>query len=980
MRARVFSGDSGRMSSRRPPQGHVLPVSTKMYKELFRVSRPEGQIDGYSRDLNLWSFEGALYRLQYTEWDKHHFLLADPTQRDFVARGRRWLLSEGRLALADRTISTEFPFPVPNILATKVDPWVKSWAETGRADDAPIADLAECSGGLLFDKWGWLPLPLYHVEPNREYYELLAYIQFLYSNNSPHVEAFMARLKDIPKEEVTEISNAQQLYTVSYYDTFPGRTEEMFELSSRGGAWIENGKLYSNGEFTVGEAFLIPTVFQADGTCWGVSLVNSGALSVPTPSHFIPKPGGVSVVSWRDGEGRGELIGCGLPRHEVEWSAEVKGPDGKTQNVMLIDEFTVGQLGTTEGEQFISRTFPHFGMARSFFMEPELVRAWLPPVNGEPERIEGGRCRTIEEWCASEAGSIQGAAGPFLIDEEADHTNLIDFRTLRRHILPGQFVDIPERVDGAWAKSVRVTDTEIVAEESPLAHVECVAPFSHSIKPEHVIAPWRASIGQPLEIGWWDFPSIGLRGSPPNVARLEWAKENSHDPYVSAADDHHWGDIYWHRTSISLTSDGYVQGSVDISNTTPNTIKAFGFKFNGEEWESGYTDFTVTDTRVAPLGQGCYGTYHFPGEDWSIFHAPVGFVHYQRMFEATDYSSLLPLTGLAGGFALANAIHVEQVIQKYYEDSLGNLMLIYTVPRQLLTIMSPMMDEVLFEVAREDRHFWTFAGWGMVRGSPHGIFSKVPYAAGWGVIPEVWGLGRNGLIRIDASEAGEVGERASGLIPSTYYPRFGLYPGGSGAPTGGWELIFPDEYYTYSLPELPQEADTEQARDFLERMQLWEERAQHVNTSRVVIGSSTNHQILDSAVIDPSLQLIDLRLQREDDGVLWVMLQHESGIWFSIRTDAEVEHYLFESKTDEWYLVSAGTTADGSVMALFGWGVLDMDDWRTFDNVLYFYFRMGHAHQRQALWKWPARLMPVVIAQNAGELQKLASLIKKEEE
>jgi hypothetical protein len=245
-----------------------------------------------------------------------------------------------------------------------------------------------------------------------------------------------------------------------------------------------------------------------------------------------------------------------------------------------------------------------------------------------------------------------------------------------------------------------------------------------------------------------------------------------------------------------------------------------------------------------------------------------------------------------------------------------------------------------------------------------------------GAIPSIWAIGQQGAFEVSANDVGALGGKALAIIPSASLPRFGMYGGG---PTEGWGLLFPNELYHYPLPDLPIEPDTALAKDFFERLLLWENKAQNVNVPSITMGQTTNHQVFDAAVVDPSVPLIDLRLQRGEDGAVWVLLQHEAGVWLSIRADFDVAPYDFETG-DELYLLSCGVNRDGSAVALFGYGVLNMDTYRTFDYQMQLYFGMGKIWHNNAIWKWPARIIPVVLAQNAEELQKLFALIKKEEE
>lgn len=959
MKQRIYTGEYGRMTgAKKYPMGFASPETVKIYLEILRAVPPEGVLDGYSRDMRYWSFGGVLYQLEYRELIGWRFKLLDDGVRTFLGRGAHWLLQDKKLSIPNGVFSTEFPFLIPNLQVLGVDPWEPSWKEMGGVGDAPLAQNIDCSSGVFFESWGWSGVPLSFYQPNRIYYELLSYIHRLQLTKHPLVPIFLERLSSISMGSSRDMTNPTHLYSSLFYDTFLEEEKTKYRIAEQGGFWREGSCFYSFGDYTGGTAFAVPTVFSEDGICWGLSFINSAVVRSPVPSYFLPKPGGVSVVGRREGESLGSLIPCEWPRIEYHWERA------------LLEQFTEGQLGTTEGEQFISRQWGFMGISPSWWMGPDLIRAWIPPVEGRPEKIYGGRAATIEGWVASESGSIQDAIGPLLVSEEVRNTQLTDIRTLRRHILPGRLAEVVNRQEEVWASSVRVTEDSVVGEDTPLKGM-AIQPFSQEIRPENLITPWQAFMGSRLEIGWWDFPQIGLTGSPPNLAWLN--KDWGGSIYQYGGGDHLWGDLAWTRSSLSITSDGIVYGTADISRAKSSkngNICVFAFQSDGEDWKTGRADFSVSDTRVSPLGQGCYYVYHYPGEDWSIFHAPVGEVNYRQIWEATDWSFLSALTGLAGGFALQAQLDVQAAFDKYMEASYGNLMLIYTNPRQFMAI-----GDVLFEnpsiILQEEPAFWTFTGWAHLDGGPSAIFSRMISGS-----PTVWAVGKWGKREIRPEEAGAVGEKAKGLIPSAFYPQLAQRPTGDAQviPSGS-ELFFDEGSFYYPLPDFPDAEDAQAGKDFLEQLALWTNKARHVNASSVVVGQSTNHQILDSAAIDPSIPFIDARLQRREDSI-WVMLQHESGVWISVNCNVTADEYLFEEETG-WQLVSLGLNYNKSLVAIFSDGKIDQGTFRTEDLQMAYFFGQGRLWEWQAIYKWPARLYPVVITQNTVELEKLLTTFNK---
>jgi len=959
MRKRVYTGDYGRLTGSKLFPGFASPETVKLYFPRFHYEVEESQYPVVSLDLRYWAFGDKLYQSLLQDGKPLEFV--EEGLGYFIDRGTVWTLFENRLLWKDKRLSPRYSHPVPDIRNNSVQPWVQGW-NYGGVVERPLLyywDISPNSTSLILGRWGFSPVQFSFTRPTMEYNRLEAYIAQL--KNPWVIEAFRKKQMEFPPMSIA-IPNPLGLYHFDFYDTEQDEENEItFSIADHGGLWTENTVLRTHGERSWGRGYLVCSMFQKDGVCLGFSAVNNSILHRDTSVDFVPTEKGVLMVEERSGENQYGMKPVRLPFRSWE------------KDTQKFTEYSMGQKGTSQGVPIFSGYCTGLFPPYFYFVGEGLLRGWIPPLYGNPEEITGGAGSTLLNWFTEGQGVLKKAWGPFLPVSMPDNDRVVDIRDFRKHLLEGKFEGVELRNDVLWGNSVKSTPTEtgqkLQVFSSPLGKAAPLFSVKQNILPEHIICPWLATVGEPLELGWWDFPQVGIKGSPPNLSWLnrEWTGENAQ--WQHGGNDHYWGDLGWVRCSLSVTSDGYVYIAGDSGKAT-----AIGFKYNGTEWKAGRSDFPVSDTRVAPLGQGCYYIYHFPGEDWSILHAPVGEVNYRRLWESTDWSFLWALTGLAGGFALAGQLQVQEAFDKYMSASLGNLMLIYTIPRQLLVVGDTLFNQSEV-IVKEDNHFWTFTGWARIDDQPHAIFSKIRDMGASN--PEVWAVGKNGARQINPSEAGEAGEKAFGLIPSNYYPRWGIYPGGEPL-SEGWELIFPGEYYHYPMPELPQEADAALAQQFLDNLKMWENKADNINRPKVVVGQSFNHQILDTAVIDPSVPIADIRIQKRE-GKTWISVQHLTGMWVSIQGDEEFDRYDFESETG-WQLLSLGVEKDGTVVALFQVGLIDMDTYRTFDYQLQLYFGMGRAWHNFSIWKWPARIVPIVIAQDVNELNKLWNLFQEEEE
>ena len=262
-------------------------------------------------------------------------------------------------------------------------------------------------------------------------------------------------------------------------------------------------------------------------------------------------------------------------------------------------------------------------------------------------------------------------------------------------------------------------------------------------------------------------------------------------------------------------------------------VAAFFYDRSG--WRRTKTLWDVPDVRVAPFGQGCYSTYHYPGANWSLFFAPCGDVQYRRFYESTDWSFLLGLVGLAGGDSLYGAYLAQQAFEKYLEESFGNMMLIYTNPKHRIILGDPTFTSGM-DVVDCDGGFWSFIGWTTAGGEPEAVFSRA--AAGEaGLDVGVWCIGRSGKRRVDAESLGAIGAAALATVPANYYPRIGLWPG---APAWQQEFLGGSDYYYFDLPEGSGSVGNTLAETVVERLRAWQGKERDIGKDESVAGQVTN--------------------------------------------------------------------------------------------------------------------------------------------
>lgn len=947
MREKIYTGQYGRLKRHIFAHGpFAVPERLKIYREIARLAKPPGETDfkSASGDLKLWLFGGGFYEWRHQEGAKDNFSrLMDRADSELL--GYDWAL--GPLLYVGGVLHVlKLAAPLPLIGADGEASWMSSLT----LDDTVIFTRSLAAAeSCFFGRWCETPIALTYSWETYQAKQLEAAIKA--SSSTAEKQELEKRFAKIQTIESGNLRNEAGLYAVSWYDCNRAGVIASIDEAvdgrqvctpAAGGLWIENGWFYACGLKSAGQAYVVPTMFDADGTCLGLSVVNAGSFRSEAEGHVVPIQGGVVHAVKVDGTAVGEL-------HPVQGAFTLHLWDG-TEAVQAVDDGYI-----TGGWGFAG--IPHVLTFGSGQLLSKTFESGLP-------KAYGGQGATIREWCLPGGQQPADMVGPLLLAHDGTNTFATDMKSLRGHIAPGAVADVVEDgVDSSWLRSAGTDDDDAVVREAPVKNIGTGSRFSEDIQTKHVIVPWRVECGTPLKFGWWNFPELNITGSPPYLPGL--GNNDGSDDFVDGT----FRDV---RKGLSVTSDGYVYATGDAR----ASVDVLAFRYDDGAWQSNRASFKVPDTRVAPYGQGNYQVYHYPGCNWSIFHAPVGNVGYQKLLpDNTDlWNSLIAYSGLAGGFAIYDAISALNAMQQYLKMSFGNAMVVYTDPSQLLVVGDPMFRTVKI-LNIDGGYFWTFAGWAEVGEEILAVFSRVKAASGNAPVPEIWGVGANTCRRLTTKEAGSIATKALGMIPSTYYAKWGEMPDGTDTPGIMQQIsdILGDSPCLYNMPDLSDDASAQAiaAANIVKRMDAWRAKAADVNKAAVTMGQSYDDNVMTQAVIDQAVPVIDAKIETDADGVVWVFLRHQTGIWLSVRCDVHLSSELMESSTP-WELVSLGTREDDSIVALFGNGRCSFDIGDR-DSVLSA-FGFGEYWTRFALKQWYARYIPVVIKQDAAKLSNLYAL------
>ena len=949
MREKIYTGQYGRLKRHIFAHGpFAVPERLKIYRETARLAKPHGEtkFKDASGDLKLWVFGKGFYEWRHLEGAKDSFSrLMDGADVELL--GYDWAL--GPLLYVGGVLHMlKLATPLPLIGADGET----SWMDSLTLDDTAIFTRSLAAAeSCFFGRWCETPIALTYSWETYQAKQMEAAIKA--SSSTAEKQALEKRFSEIQTIESGNLRNEAGLYAVSWYDCNRAGVIASIDEAvddrqvctpAAGGLWIENGRLYACGLKSAGQAYVVPTMFDADGACLGLSVVNAGSFRREADGYIVPVQDGVVHAVKVDGAAVGEL-------HPVQGAFTLHLWDG-TEAVQAVDD------GYISGDWGFA-AMPHVLTFGSGQLLSKTFESGLP-------KTYGGQGATIREWCLPGNQKPADMAGPLLLAHDSTNTFITDMRSLRGHIDPGAVVDIVE--DGAgssWLRSAGTDGDDAVAREAPVKSIGAGSRFSEDIQAQHVIVPWRGECGKPLEFGWWNFPDLNVKGNPPVPSKLG----NGHGD-----DDFEDGTFLDVRKGLSVTSDGYIYATGDSGKA-----EVLAWHYGSDGWKSNRAAFSVADTRVAPYGQGNYRVYHYPGTDWSIFHAPCGSVTYQRLVEDNSdlWAGLMPYAGLAGGFAIYDAISGLNAMQDYLKESMGNAMIVYTWPKQKIVVGDALFRNFV-DKKIETGYFWTFSGWTIFKNSPVAVFSRVACASGNNPTPEIWGVSPQFCRRLSLKEAGEAGINALTLVPSTYYARWGEMPDGTdqaGLLTTISNIIG-DSPCLYDLPE-PDGTESKTGiagAALVKRMNAWRTKATDVNAESITTGQSWDDNIMQTAVIDASVPLLDARIDTDASGVTWIRLRHATGVWLAVRCDVELNKALLETTTP-WQLVSLGVMADGTICALFGNGRCSFDIGDR--DATLASFGMGNYWERFALRKWYSRYVPVLIRQDSRGFKKLIALWNK---
>ncbi len=958
---RVFTGKGGirgRYVHARPP--FVVPSTSKISFLTSSIKSRIEDYDGVSGCGKLWSCKERTYRIETPH--ARACKMEEGAQGALLMTGVNWLLLDGSLVFGREQKELIMPYPLPDYVVPGLYFTELTEKSSHSVTSALLTDRCFFAG-----LWSYVPIPIAFVRETREHRRLRRAMTGLSGREKALLQE---RLDSLPASESLSIGNGHGVYSMAWYD-WPEEGAEL--LPARGCLWLDEAGLHSCGERSAGDGFVITTGFDSSGRCIGLSAVNDGEFKAGAVGGCVPAFNGVAHVTApsplpdpepEPRETLGALIPCGTTWSGLRWGGEK----------LILEVPPDGYISPLWGWL----DWPWIG----YFAEGEF-KAMNPNQDGH---LLGGEGSTIDQWYRPADGAIVDMVGPGVVVQLDDKELITDVRDLRRYVVPGSIGDAFAREDGLTVLSNRIVKGRPEVSEAPAWTPKKEVPYAQSVKSitvlpgqgrrpsmditeDHIVVPWTAKVDEPLEIGWWSFPDLGVQGTPPNPDGLGDGE---------GWNDFNKGTFLLPRRGASVTADGYVYLSAHNFHLSEvfsvNTVDVLSFFPSPNGWERNRISIPCEDGRVAPYGHGSYQVHHYPGEDWSLFHAPVGRVNYSRIYKKTDWSFLSALSGLAGGFALSGALQVQEALEDYMEQSFGNLMVVYTDPNQVMAIGDPMFRS--YSVLPEDKgFFWSFMGWRneLSSSGPMAIFNRIKASSGNIPVPEIWGVTRMGRRRISPTEAGELGERALHTIPSNYQVRLSIIP--------DTESSLPPEVlasmeglYAYDLPAPTPETIGSLGGKIADRYNEWLKKRQSINKSAIALGQSYNHQILEAAVVDPATPIVDLRLEMVD-GTTWAHLQHETGIWISLRCAVpQGAHYHLERLT-EWQLVSLGVHEDGDIVALFGNGIcsLSVGDLDKYLAVLGF----ADWWKRFAMYSWYARLHPIRIKIEDDGYNRLMELLSR---
>ncbi len=933
--------------------GHVLgrapwsiPATLKILFDGGSVQCVMKELYDVTCDGRLWSFDSGIFRLLHREGSPDSLEPVPTESKSLRLTGPNWMTTNSEIVLFDEVKSLRLSTPLPDM--RRSEEYNETWLTD--LDDTDMRQFVQAfvyAGSLILGRWGMFTSAILYPWESVRYKALKTAIDAT-DKKSPEYGALLRRLREIEAtdKKILHLENAEGLYAVEFYDCFPATFSAK---ATPGGVWRDGDSLYACGEMTAGAARVVPTLFDSDGTCLGVSFLHSGCVQCGEEGYVVPIHGGMIHVGKRPGVSPlGDLLPCG-----GTWTKRIWTEESSASYPILADAF-------------VSTLWGHVSEPILLLANPPKYLAGMRPVSGVVAPVTyGGTGETIWGWVAPAGSTLSDMAGPLLkaVGPSGDENYVTNIGTFQRSVLPGKMKDVVTVENGARLVSYRIDGDRARRITSPIPLTCDGERFTQEIKESDILMPWRAYAGEALEIGWWNWPEIDVYGGWPNPAGLGDA---------TGSNDFTGMNIGTNRRCITATSDGYLYFT--FQKLSPEAVGVASFRYEIGGWKKSASQWTVPDVRVAPYGQGCYSVYHYPGTNWSLFFAPCCDVQYRRFWEPTDWSWMLGLVGLAGGDSLYGAYMVQQAFQKYMDESFGNLMLIYSNPYHRIMSGDIGFNNVIEVSAPTSGGFWSFVGWTTARGEPEAVFSRAIAAGGTKPTVSVWCVGRYGKSEVDPAGIGAIGLAALETIPANYYPRIGLWPG---TPAWQQEFLGGSDYYYFDLPEGSGSVGSTLAETVVERLKAWQGKEADVRKNEIMSGQVSNHALFSTAVIDPLVPVTDARLMTRD-GQTWALLRHETGVWIGVRCNGgEFEKHPCERDT-EWELVSLGLRDDGSIIALFGNGVCSFEI-GDYDGALSI-FGFGRWWERYSVYKWYARVVPIVIEIDSSGMAELGRLWGKKKE
>ncbi|OQB45030.1 MAG: hypothetical protein BWY01_01521 [Synergistetes bacterium ADurb.Bin155] len=928
-RRKIFLGETPMTRSGAISPTMAIPETLSVILRRERFLLPIGEIAALSGRGNALAADTGLWALS----QEGKYILAAPAS-PVLAAGGNWLLAENALVVGETPILAAMPtFPVmvagKAVLldsglfdATGMAPWAAGVIPSPKAFS--LGRVLIYSGELLFDLSQFRRAEL-------------SLLMELWGKDSPVFRYLKKENDELPPP--VNVGRDERQYGIQPYDC----TDEGLVPANVGGFWRDGEDLCASGALSAGRGYLVGTMFDAEGRCVAFASVQGGEVRSKALLVIAPAPGGVLYGTARSENPMGRLLpvsSVSLRRWEEEESV-VAAPTGWIDPTagfggppLALTEWTPGKAACVSFEK------------------------WVPPWDGSSPGVHG--------WIAPGAPAPVGALGKMLMAAApgGNVTTATEIPLLRRYVVPGVSPAVSFE-NGRMTLIGCTAGMETLERTTIQTALPVPKSLTQELRAGDISLPLAVHVGEAFQLGWWNWPERGIIGSIPRPENF--GDNRSGNDWNNYSDDGRRCTVAEPRKSISATSDGYLYLAWDQYGPTGRVDYGFGLsalRYSGNEWERHDNVFPADgSTGVQTGGRGSYSVYHYPGADWSLFHAPACDIEYFSPWFSIDWSWLSGLSPFLGGIASA-LIAAEQIAQETY----GNLQWITHHPRNVVYVGDPLFGDPERVKLPSNTH-WRFIDWW--------VHEETLYAAlaGWkssNTTPEMWLVNRKKAFQASAASMEELYQRAIDHPPGVLFPRLvqkfkaedpfslayesSMYGSGLWGTELNWGLI--DESQT-------------KVKEVYAALKEFYDNAE--KPLAPAWGSVSNHNLFSYMAVDGELPPLRDTTAVED----WLLVRELSGVWFGAQNAAA--RGLPPSVTAQdtaWWPVSMGWRGR-QISLLLARGkcdqaIGDMDDFMI--KLAALTGERGHPSHRYDLWYWPDQFLPVLIDVDAEQLARLRQL------